>query len=49
MKKIISWGIFIFILFYLATEPAAAAATMTTILNGLKSIGNSLAIFFSSI
>jgi|CZKW01.1.fsa_nt_gi hypothetical protein len=49
LKKIISWGIFIFIVFYLATQPTAAAHVMTTILDGIKSIGHSLAIFFNSL
>lgn len=49
MKKILSWGLVIFILYYLATQPTAAAHVMTTILTGLKSIGTSLATFFNSL
>jgi hypothetical protein len=49
LKKILSWGIVIFILFYLATQPTAAAHVMTNIFDGLKSIGRSLATFFNSL
>ncbi|MGA3151887.1 MAG: hypothetical protein ACLPN6_08750 [Streptosporangiaceae bacterium] len=49
LKKVISWAIVIFIIYYLATDPAGAAAFMHHIFNGLKTIGASLATFFNSL
>ena len=49
LKKVITWAIVIFIIYYLATDPAGAAAFMHHIFNGLKTIGASLATFFNSL
>jgi hypothetical protein len=48
-KKVITWAVVIFIAYYLVTKPTAAGHTMHNLLNGLKSAGNSLATFFSSL
>jgi hypothetical protein len=49
MGKFIKWGIVIFIVFYIATQPEAAAGTAHTILNGLHSAANSMARFMGSL
>ena len=49
LKKLLTWAIVIFIIFYLATQPVAAAHAVHTAFNGLKHIGNSLATFFNSL
>ena len=37
LKKIITWAIVIFIIFYIATEPSGAAGIVHSIYNGLHS------------
>jgi hypothetical protein len=49
LKPIITWAIVLFIAFYLVTQPAAAGHAVSAILNGLKSVGNSIATFLNSI
>jgi hypothetical protein len=49
LKQILSWAAIAFVAFYLVTQPAAAGHFVHTILDGLKSAGNSLATFFNSI
>lgn len=49
LKKIITWAIVIFIVFYLLTQPQGAANVITNLLNFLKDAGNSLATFVNSL
>jgi hypothetical protein len=49
LRKVIGWAIVIFIVYYLATEPTAAASFVHNIWNGLKSAANSMATFVNSL
>jgi hypothetical protein len=49
LKKVITWGIVIFIVYYLVSDPGGAAGAVHNALNGLRSAGNSLAKFVSSL
>jgi hypothetical protein len=49
LRKIITWAIVIFIVFYLLTQPSGAAHVISNLLNLLKSAGNSLATFVNSL
>jgi hypothetical protein len=49
MKKVITWLIIIFVVFYLVTQPAAAGHLITSAFNGLKHAGTSLATFVNSL
>ena len=49
LKKILTWAIVIFIVFYLATQPVGAANAVHNLFDGLKHAGNSLATFFNSL
>lgn len=49
LKKIITWAIVIFLVFYLLTQPQGAANVINGILNLLKAAGNSLATFVNSL
>jgi hypothetical protein len=49
LKKVITWAIVIFIVYYLATEPTAAANFVHTIWNGLKTAAGSMATFVNSL
>jgi hypothetical protein len=49
LKKILTWGIVLFIVFYLVTQPVGAADVLHSAFNGLKTIGNSLATFINSL
>ena len=49
LKKILTWGIVIFIAFYLATQPVGAANVINSGFDALKTIGNSLATFANSL
>jgi hypothetical protein len=42
LRKIITWAIVIFIIFYVATQPSGAAAIVHHIYNGLATFVNSL-------
>jgi len=48
-KKIAGWAVIIFLAWYLISNPTGAAHAMTSLLNGLKGVGNSLATFFNSL
>jgi len=48
-KKVITWAVVIFLAYYLVTQPTGAGHVMHNLLNGLKSAGNSLATFISSL
>jgi hypothetical protein len=49
VKRVITWVIVIFVIYYLATDPTGAAHAMHAALNGLKSAGNSLSTFVSNL
>jgi hypothetical protein len=49
VKKIVTWAAVIFIAYYLVTQPTGAGHAVGSLLNGLKSAGNSLATFFNSL
>lgn len=49
VKKIVTWAVVLFIAYYLFTQPTGAGHAMHSLLNGLKSAGNSLATFISSL
>jgi hypothetical protein len=48
-KKVITWALVVFLVYYLVTKPTGAANVMHGILNGLKSAGSSLATFLNSL
>jgi len=49
LRKIITWAIVIFIVYYLATDPSGAASALHHAFNGLKSAGNSMSRFVNSL
>jgi hypothetical protein len=49
LKKVITWAIVIFIVYYLATDPTGAANFVHNIWNGLKTAAGSLATFVNSL
>jgi hypothetical protein len=49
LKKVVSWGIVIFVVYYLATQPTGAANLIHHAYNGLHSAGHSLATFVNSL
>jgi hypothetical protein len=49
LKKVITWAIVIFIVYYLATDPTAAAAFVHNIWNALKTAASSMATFVNSL
>ena len=49
LKKIITWAIVLFVIFYLATDPTGAAGLIHHAYNGVHSAANSLATFVNSL
>ena len=49
LKKIITWAIVIFIIYYVATEPSGAAGVVHSIYNGLHQAATSMAEFVNSL
>jgi hypothetical protein len=49
VKKVVTWAIVIFIVYYLVTRPAGAAAAMRNVFDMLKTAGGSLATFLNSL
>jgi hypothetical protein len=49
LKKIITWAIVLFVVFYIATQPAGAAGFVHSAYNGLHSAANSMARFVNSL
>jgi hypothetical protein len=49
LKKIITWAIVIFVVYYLATNPTGAANFVTDAFNWLKSAGAAMATFVNSL
>ncbi len=48
-KKVVTWAIVIFIIYYLVTQPTGAGHAVGGVLNWLKNAGSSLATFLNSI
>ncbi len=49
LKKVITWAIVIFIVYYLATQPTGAANLVHHAYNGIHAAGNSLSTFLNSL
>jgi hypothetical protein len=49
LKKVITWGIVIFIVYYLISDPNGASGVVHSALNGLRNAGNSLAQFVTNL
>lgn len=49
LKKVITWAIVLFIVYYLVSDPNGAAGAVHHAFNGLRSAGNSLSRFVSSL
>ena len=49
LRKLITWAIVLFVLFYLATEPTGAAGVVHHAYNGLHDAASSLATFVNSL
>ena len=49
LKKVITWAIVLFIIFYIATQPSGAAGIVHHIYNGLHDAATSLATFVNSL
>jgi hypothetical protein len=49
LKKVITWAIVIFVIYYLVADPSSAANVVHSALKGLTSAGKSLANFVSSL
>jgi hypothetical protein len=47
LRKVITWAIVIFIVYYLVSDPHGAAGAVQSALRGLRSAGNSLSTFVS--
>lgn len=47
LKKVITWAIVIFIVYFLVTAPHTASDAVQAALRGLRSAGNSLSTFVS--
>ncbi len=47
--KVIKWAVVIFAAWFLITNPHGAANAVTSLLNTLKGVGNSLSTFFTSL
>jgi hypothetical protein len=49
LKKVLTWAIVIFVVFYLVTQPTSSASLLHGWYHGLHSIGTSLATFVRSL
>ncbi len=48
-RKILGWLVVIFLVWFLVTNPAGAAAAVNNVLDALKNVGSSLATFVTSL
>lgn len=48
-RKVITWLVIIFAIFYLLSDPSGAAKFVSELLNGLKSAATSLSQFVSAL
>jgi hypothetical protein len=49
LKKIITWGIGLFVVFYLVTNPTGAAGLVHGVIDGLHTIATSMATFVNNL
>ena len=49
LRKVITWAIVIFIIYYLATDPTGAAHALQHAFNGLRNAGNSMSRFVNKL
>jgi len=49
VRKIITWGLVIFVIFYLVTDPTGAATIVHNIFHGLHSLATSMTTFVNSL
>jgi hypothetical protein len=49
LKKVLTWAIVLFIIFYVATEPSGAAGLVHHAYNGVHDAATSLATFVNSL
>jgi hypothetical protein len=49
LRKVITWSIVIFVIYYLATDPGGAADFLKNALHGLQSAGNSMSKFVNKL
>jgi hypothetical protein len=49
LRKVITWAIVLFVVYYLATNPTGAAHALQQAFNGLKSAGNSMSRFVNKL
>jgi hypothetical protein len=49
VKKVLTWALIIFLVFFVVSRPDAAAQAVKSIGNGLLSIGTGFGNFFSSL
>jgi len=49
VRKIVTWALVVFVVFYLLTDPNGAAHFVSNVLDGLKSAGHSLSTFVSKL
>jgi hypothetical protein len=49
MKKVLSWGLIGFLVFYVVTQPDQAAGTLRSIGSGLRTVAEGLGNFVSGL
>ena len=49
LRKVITWAIVLFVVYYLAKNPTGAAHALHSAFNGLKSAANSMSRFVSKL
>ena len=49
IKKILTWAVVAFVVFYLATDPQGSANVVTGALNLLQQAADSVVVFFQSL
>jgi len=49
LKKVLTWAIVIFIIYYLVNDPHGASGAVQSALRGLRSAGHSLSTFVSNL
>lgn len=49
LKKILTWGLVAFLVFFIVSRPASAANVVKSLANGLGDIGTGVGDFFSNL
>jgi hypothetical protein len=49
VRKILTWGLGLFVIFYLFTDPTGAAGFVHSVLHGLHTLATSLTTFVNSL